>query len=299
MIEIKNVSKSFGSFKALDNISFKIGNGEIVGYVGLNGAGKTTTIRIAVGVLNPDSGDVYIDNYSITSDKRNASRNIGWVPEQPVFEPDAKALDYFIYLAGYYGLSPSEARSKGKELLEQLGLGNALYRKLGTYSLGMRKRFALAVSMINDPKNYLFDEVLNGLDPQGIAFFRDLTLRLKKKGCAVLFSSHILSEVENIADRVVFIHKGRIKASLSIDEIRSMAKNVIRLRVEPIDDRLKKILGEYGVVKIREKLVVLEEPSIDQNTVLEILIKNNYRVLEAGSGKYLEEVFFRIIGEEK
>ncbi|MCC5990025.1 MAG: ABC transporter ATP-binding protein, partial [Thermosphaera sp.] len=207
MIEVNSVSKFFGRLKALDNVSFKVGNGEIAGYVGLNGAGKTTTIRIAVGVLPPDSGDVFIDGLSITREKKKASERIGWVPELPIFETDFKALDYYVYLAGYYGIPPGEARRMGREALEMLGLGDALNTKLAAYSQGMKKRFALAVSLINDPPNFIFDEVLNGLDPKGIVFFRDLAIKFKKQGKAVLFSSHILSEVEGIADKVVFIHK--------------------------------------------------------------------------------------------
>ncbi|OYT37276.1 MAG: ABC transporter ATP-binding protein [Desulfurococcales archaeon ex4484_58] len=302
MIEIKGVSKRFGDFLALDNVSFNIRNGEIVGYVGLNGAGKTTTIRIAVGVLQPDQGDVLINGYSIVHDKRRASRYIGWVPEQPIFEPDAKALDYFVYLAGYYGYSASEARSLGKKLLEEVGLGNALYKKLKEYSQGMKKRFALAVSMINNPDNYLFDEVLNGLDPQGIAFFRDLAVKFRKEGYAVLFSSHILSEVENIADRVVFIHKGRIIREMNIEEIRALIKPILKIKVDRVDDRIKAILDKYGIINIkaREKIVLIEEPSTDSSEIVGVLVKNGYRVEEVSMVKSsLEKVFFKIIGEER
>ncbi len=221
MILVEGVSKSFGSLRALDNVSFEVRNGEVVGFVGLNGAGKTTTIRIAVGVLPPDSGDVLIDGYSVRRDKRRASERVGWLPEIPMFEKDFRALDYFAYVAGFYGFSRSEALELGRELMTRFGLGDAMRRKLGEYSLGMRKRFALALSMVNDPPNFIFDEVLNGLDPQGIAFFRQLATEFRREGKAVLFSSHILSEVEGVADRVVFIHRGRIVANMSIDEIRS------------------------------------------------------------------------------
>lgn len=299
MIEIKGVSKFFGSFKALDNVSFNVRNGEIVGYVGLNGAGKTTTIRIIVGVLNPSSGDVFINGHSITREKRVASKYIGWVPEQPIFEPDARALDYFVYLAGYYGISASEARSLGKKLLEEVGLGHAIELKLKEYSQGMKKRFALAVSMINNPDNYVFDEVLNGLDPQGIAYFRELTLRLKKNGCAVLFSSHILSEVEDLADRVVFIHRGRIVGDMSMDEIKSMAKPVLRIRLDKVDDKLKDLLSPYGKVEFEKNTVVIVNPPSDPSEILTTLLKNGYRVLEYKQGRSLEDVFFRIIGVRK
>lgn len=300
LIEISSVTKTFGSFKALDNVSFNVNNGEIVGYVGLNGAGKTTTIRIAVGVLVPDSGDVLINGYSITREKRKASMHAGWVPELPIFEPDAKALDYFVYLAGYYGLSRSEARSLGRKLLEEMGLGRALHKKLKEFSQGMKKRFALAVSMINNPDNFLFDEVLNGLDPQGIAFFRDLVLRFKKENRAVLFSSHILSEVENLADRVVFIHRGRIVAVHTMEEIKSMAKPAISIKPDRIDDNLVKILSRYGEPRVKDKQVILVKPTADASTIVEELVGQGYRVEEFKRLEpSLEEVFFKIIGEQK
>lgn len=299
LIDIRSITKFFNGFKALENISFNVRNGEIVGYVGLNGAGKTTTIRIIVGVLNPSSGDVIINGYSVTREKRMASKHIGWVPEQPVFEPDARALDYFVYLAGYYGISSSEARSLGRKLLEEVGLGNALRLKLKEYSQGMRKRYALAVSMINNPDNYVFDEVLNGLDPQGIAYFRDLVLKLKRNGCAVLFSSHILSEVEDIADRVVFIHRGRIVRDMSMDEIKSMAKPALKIKVDRVDDRLKEIVSPYGKVVFEKDTLVITDPPRDPSEILTTLIKNGYKIMEYKVGRSLEDVFFRVIGVRK
>lgn len=298
MIEIKGISKSFGKRKVLDNVSFKVNKGEIVGYVGLNGAGKTTTIRISVGVIPPSSGDVLIDGLSITRNKREASRRIGWVPEKPIFEHDFKAIDYFIYLAGFYGLSISEARVLGKKLLEEVGLGNAMNRRLREYSYGMNKRFALAVAMINNPENYLFDEVLNGLDPSGIAFFRDLTLKLKKEGCSILFSSHILSEVENIADRVVFIHEGRVIADMKMDEIKSKAKPSLRIAVYPLDERAVKIAKEFGDVLVDKNHIVIKD-AVELSGVVEKLVINGYKVLEITRiERDLEQIFFKLIKGE-
>lgn len=301
LIEIDGISKSFGSLKALDRVSFSVKNGEIVGYVGLNGAGKTTTIRICVGVLNPDSGDVKIDGYSITYEKRIASRYIGWVPELPIFELDEKALNYFVYLAGYYGISYTEARSLGRKLLEEVGLGNALNMKLKNFSLGMKKRFALAVSMINNPSNFIFDEVLNGLDPQGIVFFRELTKRFKKENRAVLFSSHILKEVEDIADKVVFIHRGRIVKIMTIDEIKSMVKPKFIIKIPSIDERAIDILKKYGdIINIDRDTIHIENISRDISEIVEDLVKKGYRVEEFRKEEAsLEDVFFKIIGEAK
>ncbi len=298
MISVENIVKSYGPIRALKGVSFTIGKGEVVGYVGLNGAGKTTTIRIAVGVLPPDSGDVVVDGYSVIREKRMASRLIGWVPEQPVFEPDAKAIDYFVYLAGYYGISGLEARSTAKRLLEEVGLGEAANRKLKEFSQGMRKRFALAVSMINNPPNFFFDEVLNGLDPQGIAFFRNLVLEFKREGRSVLFSSHILSEVEGVADKVVFIHKGRIVAVKTMQEIKSMAKPAVKIKLVKLDDGAIEILRGYGAPRlVGENTVLLEEPRTGPAAVNRALVEAGYDVEELVRVEArLEDVFFRIIG---
>lgn len=298
MFEFISITRFFGHNKVLDKVSFKVNKGEIVGYVGLNGAGKTTTIRIGVGVLPPTSGDVLIDGLSITRDKRSASRRIGWVPEKPIFEQDFKAIDYFVYLAGFYGLSMSEARSLGKKLLEEVGLGNAMNKKLKEYSYGMNKRFALAVSMINNPENYMFDEVLNGLDPSGIAFFRDLTLKLKREGCSILFSSHILSEVESIADRVVFIHSGKIIADMGIEEVRSRAEPSLRILVHPLDEKAIRIVREHGDAVINKNYIVVRNVT-NSSEVIEKLVLNGYKVLEVSkTERDLEQVFFKLIKGE-
>lgn len=297
VIEVVKVSKFFGRIKALDNVSFTVNNSEVVGYVGLNGAGKTTTIRIAVGVLPPDSGDVFIDGYSVTRDKKRALKIVGWVPESPIFESEFKALDYFIYLAGYYGISANEARRLGIELLEKFRLGEAMYRKLSEYSQGMKKRFALAISMINDPPNFIFDEVLNGLDPRGIAFFRELAVEFRKRGKAVLFSSHILSEVEGVADRVVFIHRGRIIGVHNMDEIRYKARPALEILLSRLDNHVLKILEKYGEPSIiGEQRVILRDPRVDSSVVISDLVNSGIGVLEVKrEEKSLEEFFFSLI----
>lgn len=297
LITVLGVTRYFGRFKALDNVSFEIKNGEVVGYVGLNGAGKTTTIRIAVGTLPPTSGDVVIDGYSITKNKREASKLVGWVPEYPIFESEFKALDYFVYLAGYYGYSHHEARRVGRELMERFGLGDAINMRLSDYSQGMKKRFALAVSMINDPPNLLFDEVLNGLDPKGIAFFRELIFEFKKQGKAVFFSSHILSEVEDIADRVVFIHRGKIIGIHSMDEVKYMARPALTLTLSYLSKDVLELLNRYGkVVELGEGRVLLRDFTGDPSEVVSDLVKLGVRIGEVKrEEKSLEDFFFELI----
>ncbi len=298
MIQLNNVVKRFGNVIALDNVSFRINNGEVVGYVGLNGAGKTTTIRIIAGVLNPDSGDAIVDGYSVIKDKKIVSKNLGWVPELPIFEHDVKAIDYFVYLAGYYGISSGDAKKIAKELFKEVGLEGVENKKLQQYSLGMKKRFALAVSLISNPNNFVFDEVLNGLDPQGIAFFRDLTLKFKKDGKAVLFSSHILSEVEMIADKVIFIHRGKIIKEMSIEDIRKYSLIAsVRLVLDKIDEKVIKIISDFGNVKIEGNHIIIHNFNGDTSELTQKLISEGYKVYEINktSGN-LEDVFFQIIG---
>lgn len=212
MIEVKNLTKIFNrnSRPAVNEASFTVKDGEIMGFAGLNGAGKTTTIRVGTGIIYPSSGTVLIDGNDIVSQKVDASRNIGWVPELPNFEPNAKPLTLMRYYGGFYGQSADQATKRGRELLEAVSLDESMNEKLRNYSQGMKKRFSLAAAMLNDPKNYFFDETLNGLDPEGIRFMRKLMVELRTKGKAVLLSSHILNELENVADRIAIIHKGRI-----------------------------------------------------------------------------------------
>jgi ABC-2 type transport system ATP-binding protein len=201
-----------------------------------------------------------------------------------------------VYLAGYYGLSSSEAKKMGKEMLERFGLENALNMKLSAFSQGMKKRFALAVSMINDPPNFIFDEVLNGLDPQGIAFFRDMAVDFKKRKKAILFSSHILGEVQNIADRVVFIHKGKVIGSYKVDEIINTVKPSIVIKLDKIDDNTVNLLEKYGKVSKQGEYVIISSPSVSSGEVVKVLVEKGLNVLEIKyEERSLEDFFFSLL----
>ncbi len=297
MIEIKNLTKKYKNFKALDNVTFHVNNGEIVGFVGMNGAGKTTTIKISAGVLKPSSGSVYIDGYEIQKNKVEASLKIGWVPETPIFEEGFKAIDYFKYLAGYYKIKGEEAEKLALKLFEETGILDAKDKKLKEYSQGMKKRFALAVSMIKDPNNYLFDEILNGLDPQGIVFFRDFVNKAKKENKAILFSSHILNEVQNIADRVVFIHRGKILGIKRMDEILKEAKKSIKVTILNPDENILKILNKFGQVNKINNDIFEIMGDVNAEEINELLVKSSYKVSKIEQIGGLEEYFLNLIGE--
>ncbi len=298
MIEVDGLRKAYGSVVALDGVSFSVSDGELVGLVGLNGAGKTTTIKIIAGVLRPDAGRALVDGHDVVVDKVEASARVGWVPEMPVFEEGFRARDYLIYLAGYYGISGGHARELADRLLEEVGLSEAKDRKLRGFSLGMRKRFALAASMLSDPGNFLFDEVLNGLDPQGIAFFRGFAVKLKERGKAVLFSSHILSEVQNLADRVVFLHRGKVVAVKAMEEIMREARTAVRVVVANPDDRVLQLLSRLGeAVRLGQSAFEVRGQVAPEDVNSE-LVRNGYKVSSVGQVGGLEEYFFRLVGGE-
>ena len=301
MLKFDGVTKTFTRRgpPAVDSVSFDVRDGEIVGFVGLNGAGKTTTIRVAAGVSLPTSGSVVVDGHDVVQDKVEASRRVGWVPEIPNFEPNSSAVSLMLYFAGFYGIPAEEARPKSMELLRGVGLEGAESKKLRAYSQGMKKRFSLAAAMLSEPKNYLFDEVLNGLDPEGIRYFRRLMVDLKGKGAAVLLSSHILVEVESIADRVAFIHRGKLIRTISRGDLDKVGGQVIRLVIRNGDQRAVGYLEGLGKVR-REGEAILLDSQADPARVNADLLNMGYEVTEFAPRKEgLEEFFLDLIGEAK
>ncbi len=301
MIKVDSLTKVFPgkTGPAVDSVSFEVSDGEIVGFVGLNGAGKTTTIRMASGVSLPTSGRVSVDGYDVVSQKVEASRRTGWVPEFPNFEPNASAVSLMKYFAGFYDIPDSEAESRGLELLKSVGLEGAETRKLGAYSQGMKKRFSLAAALLGRPGNYLFDEVLNGLDPEGIRYFRRLMVEVKGQGAAVLMSSHILVEVQNLADRVVIIHKGKVIKTISRSELDTVGENVVKVAFEKVNDDALGFLKGLGDVRVDGNAVFLKA-SLDPAVLNANLVKMGLQVKELSVQKEgLEEYFLKLIGDTK
>jgi len=302
MLKIEAVTKVYSPKNppAVNNLNLDIRNGEILGLVGLNGAGKTTTIRMASGIILPTAGKISVDGYDIVTDKVNAAQNIGWIPELPNFEPNATPVQLMNYYAGFYNLHGKPAKERIMSLLEQVGLQEHLNKKLRSYSQGMKKRFSIAESIINNPQNVLFDETLNGLDPEGVLFVRKLMLNMKKDGKSILLSSHILSEIEDVADRVAIIDHGKLIKIINRNEMRTLGKTVVRIIVENFDDKCRKILSNYGDVYAEGNEIVIRDLSVPDDRLSEIpakLVKARYRIQRFDPvGESLEEYFFGLIG---
>jgi ABC-2 type transport system ATP-binding protein len=282
---------------AIEDVQFEVRDGEILGLVGLNGAGKTTTIRIAAGVSLPTRGTVLVDGNDIVQEKRHASERVGWVPELFPFEPEARALPLLVYHAGFHGIPGAEARTHGRELLARVGLAEVENDRIRTFSQGMKKRFSLACAMVSDPPNLLLDEILNGLDPEGIAFVRNWTAELRRQGKAVLLSSHLLTELQALADRVAFVHHGHILRTISRAELASAGEPMFRVTIANLDPAALEYLGSVGTPRTEGSTVFVSRPKIEAASLNAELVRRGYQVTELRvETTSLESYFLGLIG---
>ena len=217
-IEIRNLNKRFGDVQALDGMSFTVHDGEMYGFVGSNGAGKSTTMRIALGVLAADSGEVLLDGRPLDDDTR---RRIGYMPEERGLYGKEKILDQLVFLAKLHGVDGKAAKQRGTELLEELGLGERVNDKLDDLSLGNQQRVQLAASLIHDPDILILDEPFSGLDPVAVDVMSTMLTDRARAGVPVIFSSHQLDLVQRLCDRVGIVTRGRMVAEGTVDELRS------------------------------------------------------------------------------
>ena len=207
ILEASHLSKSFGGKPALRDLSFTVRRGEIFGLLGHNGAGKSTALGIFLGIVEPDGGEARIGGASVQRKRARALRQAGAIFESPAFYDYLSGMDNLKVLMSYSGGFDAEAALR---VVEEVNLGDRIHSRVSTYSHGMRQRLALAQALLPEPKLLLLDEPTDGLDPEGIKWFRDFILRLREeRGMTVLFNSHLLSEVEQMCDRVAIVRQGR------------------------------------------------------------------------------------------
>lgn len=298
MIAIEGLSKRFPgrSFPAIEDIDLEMRDGEILGLVGLNGAGKTTTIRAAAGVSLPTTGRILVDGHDIVRDKVRASEAIGWMPELYPFAPEAKARRLLVYLAGFHGVTGRSASQRAFELLDEVGLRGFENVRIRTYSQGMKRRFGLAAAMLSDPQNLLLDEILNGLDPEGMAFVRNWLVQLRKEGRAILLSSHLLTELQALADRVAFIHEGHLIRVVAKGDVARAGKPNLHISLENPDPTAKTFLETLGEVQVEGNSFLVRGPSSDPALVNAELMRRGYRVAQIWlEDESLEEFFLELI----
>jgi ABC-2 type transport system ATP-binding protein len=290
MIEITGVTKRYGARVVVDQVTFTAPSGSVTGFLGPNGAGKTTTLRMLLGLARPDAGEALVDGVPYT-DLRAPRRVVGAVIDAMGFHPARTGRNHLRVVARSAGI----ARQRVDELLEFVELTAAADRRVGGYSQGMRQRLALAIALLGDPHVLVLDEPTNGLDPGGMAWLRQLLTDWASQGRTVLFSSHVLSEVEMVADRVVIINGGRVAREGTTEELYGTERAVI---VRTPDEALLATVADAAGWRVRrdgDDRLVIHGPSSTE--VGAAAARAGVALSELGSEtstRQLEELFFEL-----
>ena len=212
-LKIENLTKRYGEFKALDNVSLEAENGKILGILGRNGAGKTTTIKSIMGIVEPDCGSITYDGVDI----RKVKITIGYLPEERGLYVNSLVKDQLLYFAMLNGMDKKKAVEEMKKLLDEFKIPNYLNKKVKTLSKGNKQKIQLISAILHKPQIVILDEPFSGLDPVNIELFKNTVLNLKKQGTTILFSSHRMEDVEEMCDRIVMLNKGKVVENNTVE----------------------------------------------------------------------------------
>ncbi|EOP51603.1 bacitracin transport ATP-binding protein bcrA [Bacillus cereus VD136] len=292
IVRVEQLTKRIGSKTLVENISFEVKKGEVVGLLGPNGAGKTTLMRMMVGMIRMTEGEVWIDGQSVKQKFESTAAKIGAVIENPEFYPFLSGYENLAYFGRMNG---NVTEDRIDEVVQLLGMGQVIDRKVKAYSLGMRQRLGIAQALIHNPDVLILDEPTNGLDPNGI---HEMRMYIKKiaheQGKAVLVSSHLLSEVELMCDRVIIIQHGKYVATQNIKQAESLEMETIHIRVDDVKQAAD--LLTYDVLIQDNELILTVENEEIPNVIRTLTEKGIriYRVYE--QRKTLEEKFLELTG---
>jgi ABC-2 type transport system ATP-binding protein len=296
-IEIKDLVKIYGEQKAVDGISFKVEKGEIVGFLGPNGAGKSTTMKIITGYLGQDGGEVKVCGSSVKEHPLDTRKKIGYLPEANPLYPDMYVREYLDFIADVHAVA--DKKQKIESVIRVVGLTPESKKKLGQLSKGYKQRVGLAAALLHEPEVLILDEPTSGLDPNQIIEIRD-TIRNLGKERAVLFSSHILQEVEALCDRVIIINKGKLIADSPLDQLRlERSSNSIRVafKEELAPKQLASLKGVAALKKLsaQEWELQADEEADVKKQLLELALQNNWNIVSLQSeNQSLEDIFRRL-----
>lgn len=306
MLDVQGLSKSFFGAVAVDNVTFRVESGEILGFLGPNGAGKTTTMRMITGFLPPTAGRVLLDGVDIHEKPLVAKKQLGYLPETLALYPEMRVREYVKFRAQLCGVPSREVADRCKEAIEKCFVDDVANKPIGTLSKGYRQRVGLAGALVHKPKVVILDEPTVGLDPRQIVKVRDL-IRSLKQDHTILLSTHILPEVELVCDRVVIIDQGRLVASGTPDTLRQQMSQtpglnaVVKGEVTEADDVLRQIPGVIRAARIGaggETRILLDcEKGHDiRELVFREVVARNWTLLELTPRQAsLEDVFVRLV----
>ena len=319
LLRIENVKKTYrkynlfgkeiSKFSALNGLNLSVEKGQIYGFLGPNGAGKTTTIKCIIGILEADSGNIIIDGKNIKGNGLYFKNKIGFLPEQVGLHGRLTAKESLQFYGGFYNLDEGEIEKKGESLLAKLGLKKDSNRKVGDYSLGMKKRLALCIALLNEPEILVLDEPTSGLDPRGVKALRLVLKELNQKGLTIILSSHVLTEVQEICSHVGIINKGKLIREESIDRIRKEIENKsikLLLKVKKFSKENAKELSKNKKIKgIKQKnngkhdeiILKLKEENVPW--VTDFLVSKGIQIFSIEPQKNsLEEIFLKETGDD-
>lgn len=311
MINIKNLTKKFGETVALDDISFEVKRGEVLGFLGPNGAGKTTTLRIITGFISPTSGTVEIEGIDAVENSLQVRKKIGYLPETNPLYTEMLTSEYITFITDIRRINRAERKKKIEEVVRVCGISEVWSRPVGELSKGFRQRVGLAQALIHKPDILILDEPTSGLDPNQIVEIRSLIKKIGKERTVIL-SSHILPEVSATCDRVVIINKGKIVAKGTINELEKQARNkqTIYTKIKgPSALVVKQLTDLDGVTSAQEidqekedihgyRVEATGEHDLREH-IFNIAVKNNWPLLELrGETVSLEDVFRELTTSE-
>jgi ABC-2 type transport system ATP-binding protein len=257
-IRIENLSKKYGPQKAVDNLSFEVKTGEILGFLGPNGAGKSTTMKMITGYLGIGEGQILIGDKSVTEFGDDIKKHIGYLPENNPLYLEMPVVDYLHFCASLQGVDSSKVEERIRKMVRVCGLNAEKHKKIGELSKGYRQRVGLAQAMIHDPEVLVLDEPTTGLDPNQIVEIRKLIRELGKEKTVIL-STHILPEVEATCDRILIINKGKIVADGTADNLRKQAEGREILKVRMEDARIEDVQHELNRLKNIDRIELIDK----------------------------------------
>ena len=296
-IKVQNITKLYGEQKALDNVSFEINSGEIVGFLGPNGAGKSTMMKIMTGFIPPISGNVFINEKSILEDSLGVRKIVGYLPEHNPLYLEMYVKEYLQFMASIH-LPKKQVKNRVKEIIELTGLTIEQNKKISSLSKGYRQRTGLAQALIHDPEVLILDEPTTGLDPNQIVEIRNLIAKIGKEK-TVMLSTHIMQEVEAICDRVIIINKGKLVADERPDTIQNKVADQNTVIIVEFDKEIDKSLfnelENVTNVKFHKNNTWLIESDVDKDIrgdIFNLAVKHGLTILsQQKQEKSLEDVF--------
>lgn len=308
MIEVRNITKKYGSFTAVDDISFKVKDGEIVGLLGPNGAGKSTTMNTITGFIEQTDGEVIVNGYDTVKKSKKAKSQIGYMPEGVPLYTDLTVKEFITFMAELRKLKRNDKKEKVQKIMEQTGLKEMQNKLIKNLSRGQKQRVSLAGALIGDPEVLILDEPTVGLDPKQITEIRSLIKNLGKNHTVIL-SSHILSEVSQICDKVIIINKGKIVAEDTPENLekRVSENNIVYVTVEDPENKIEKLkidgIQEIKLIEKNEdktiKYEVIGKKDEDiRKKIFSEFAKEGITIFEMKKPEAtLEDAFMKIIGE--